>query len=347
MSTSPNLTVLYGSANMVSGDGLTTGGAPSLSTRIGFSDVSTTASGAWTSSSSSDTTGITGTIIGRDGTGAVQTQAVVLSGTTPVSGSQAWQRLLQGNVSGTAVGDVAFLQITAIITGTAQAAANTSGIVAPQITLQSGQGASGAVENIILMTNNSPAGVQFQLRRIIAVSGDVVSVNRDWGTVPTSASTYALYNGMLFEVSPNQVNHIQRVFDNCAADIVGGSSRTFYAKSFVVNNSTATALLAAGVTINSTTPALPANATWQLGLASGYDDSQTIANRQTAPANITFTTGGLPVASGVPGSGTGNLPPGTAPNTAGAVAVWFALTLPAGAQPFDGFASVTTSGTST
>lgn len=347
MSTNPSLIVVYGSADMVSGDGLTTGGAVSFSTRIGFSDVSTTASGAWVSSSSSDTTGVTGTIIGRDGTGAVQTQTEVLNGNTAVSGSQAWQRLLQGNVSGTAVGDIAFLQTIPIITGTAQAAANTSGIVAPQITLQSGQGASGAVENIIWILNNLPSGVQYQLRRIVAISGDVVSVNRDWTTTPTSSTTYGLYNGMLFDEAPNQVSHIQRIFDNCAADIVGGSQRTFYGKGFVVNNSTATALLAAGITLVSTTPGLPAGATLEFGMGSGYNDSQTIANRQTAPASITFTTGGLPVSSGVPGSGTGNLPPGTAPNTSGAAAIWFALTLPAGSQPFNGSISLQSSGTST
>ena len=347
MSTNPALVVAYGSANMVSGDGLTVGGAPSLSTRIGFSDVSAVASGAWVSSSSSDTTGITGTVIGRDSTGAVQTQIVVLNGTTPVSGSQAWQRLLQGSVSGTAIGDLAFLQITPIVTGTAQSAANTTGIIAPQIVVQSGQGASLTVEDICLITNNTPAGVQFQLRKAVAINTDTVSVNKDWGTIPTSSTTYAWYNGMLFESSPNQITKIQRIFDNCAADVVGGSSRTFYAKGFVVNNSTTTAVTQAGVTISSTTPALPAGATMEFGMGSGFADSQTIANRQTAPAGITFTTGGLPVSSGVPGAGTGNLPPGAAPNTAGAAAIWFALTLPAGSQPFNGFASVQTSGTST
>lgn len=347
MSTNPSLTVIYGSTDMVSGDGLTTGGAPNFASRIGFSDFSASSIGAWISSSSSDSTGVTGTIIGRDNTGAVQTQSTVLNGNAAASGSQSWQRLLQGNVSGTAAGDVAFLMASVILTGTAQAAANTSGTTAPFITLQSGQGASGAVENIIFITNNTPSGVEFQLRRIINIVSDTCYVNKDWGTVPTSATTYALYDGMLFESSPNKINLLQRIFDNCAADIAGGSSRTFYGKAFVVNNSTSTTLNAAGLTISSTTPALPLNATLELGFASGYGDSQTIATRQTAPANITFTTGNLPVGSGVPGAGTGNLPPGSAPNTSGAAALWLALTLPAGSQPFNGFASVSVTGTST
>lgn len=346
MSTNPSEICFYGSANMVSGDGVTVGGAPSFSTRIAFTDVSTTASGAWMSSSASDTA-ITGTIIGRDSTGVVQTQAVTLNGTTPVSGSQAWQRLLQGNVSGTAAGDLAFVQITEVVGGTAQGAGNTNGITAPYLTMQSGQGASVGPDNIFLITNNSPAGVQYQLRRIVGMNGDTAYVNRDWSTVPSSATTYSAYNGMLFESSPNQVTHLQRIFDNCAADVVGGSARTFYGKAFLVNNSAATAMQAAGVTLSSTVPSLPAGATWQFGMASGFDDSQTISNRQTAPSAITFTTGSMPVSSGVPASGTGNLPPGAAPNTAGATAIWFQLNLPAGSQPFDGSASTTVSGTST
>lgn len=341
------MNVFYGSADMVSGDGLTIGGAVSMSTRIGFSDFSAVASGAWVSSATADTTGVTGTVVGRDSTGAVQTQSTVLNGVTPVSGSQGWQRLLSGKVAGTASGDLAFLQATVITSGTAQAAANTSGILAPSITLQAGQGASVAVDNIILITNNTPAGVQYQLRRIIFINVDTVYVNKDWTTIPTSGTTYSVYDGMLFESSPNKISLIQRIFDNCAADVVGGAARTFYAKAFLVNNSTVTALTQAGVTVQSTTPALPAGATLEFGMASGYNDSQTSANRQTAPAGITFTTGSLPVASGVPGAGTGNLPPGAAPNTAGAAAVWFALNLPAGAQPFNGFASLSVTGTST
>ncbi len=346
MSTNPALICLYASSNMVSGDGISTGGAVNFAQRVGFSDFTSTGSGAWVSSSASDTTGVTGTIIGRDSTGAVQTQTAVLNGTTAASGSIGWQRLLQGQFAGTAVGDLAFLAATPIITGTAQSAAVTSGTTPPYVQLQSGQGASGAVENILRMTNNLPSGVEYQLRRVIALSGDVAYVNEDWSTTPTSSSTYALYTGMLFERAPNSVTGLIRIFDNCAAAASGGSATNFYAKAFVVNNSTATALTQAGITLSGTTPGLPPGATLEFAIASGQNDSQTIANRQTYPAGVTFTSGALPQSSGVTASG-GNLPPGSAPNSAGAQAIWFNLYLPAGAQPFNGLASVTTSGTST
>jgi len=346
MSVSPNLITVYGAASMVSGDGLSTGGAPSFSTRIGFSDFSTTQVGAWVSSSSSDTTGVTGTIIGRDSTGAVQLQATTLNGTTPASGAQSWQRLLQGSLAGTPVGDIAFLSSTGVESGTAQGAANTSGIVAPYLTLQSGGGSGAAVEQIILITNNTPVGVQGQIRRVVAVSTDTAYVDADWTTTPTSSTTYTLHTGMKFEKTPNAVSKIMRIFDNCAADAAGGSSRTFYGKAFLTNNSTTTASTAAGMTISGTTPALPASATLEFGWASGtFNDQATIANRQTFPASVALTSGALPVASGVPAAG--NLPPGTAPNTSGALGLWMALALPAGSQPFDGFASITVSGQST
>lgn len=346
MSVPPNNLVLYGSANMVSADGVTTGGAVSFSTRIGFSDFGATQVGAFVSSSTSDTTGVTGTIIGRDNTGAVQTNTVVLNGTTPASGSTSYQRILQGSLAGTLVGDIAFVSTSAVVTGTAQGAANTSGTTAPYLQLSAGQGASVAVEQIIRITNNTPSGVQNQLRRIVGLNGDFAYVNEDWGTTPTSSSTYDVYYGMLFERSPNSVTSLIRIFDNCAADVVGGSSRTFYGKAFTVNNNTATALTVAGLTVTGTTPALPVSSTLEFGWGSGtFNDTATITNRQTFPAGVALTSGALPVSSGVPAGG--NLSPGAAPNTANALSTWFALTLPAGSQPFDGFASIQVSGTST
>jgi hypothetical protein len=344
MSVSPNLITVYGAANMVSGDSLTTGGAVTFSTRIGFSDFSSTMVGAWLSSSSSDTA-VSATVIGRDGTGAVISETTTVNGLTPASGSTSWQRLLQGSIT-TAVGDVAFLSSTHIVAGTAQGAGNTSGATAPYLTAQSGQGASCAVENVIVITNNTPSGASGQIRRITAINSDTLYVNKDWGTTPSSSTTYTVFNGMCFEKTPNAVTKIIRIFDNCAADAVGGSSRTFYGKAFVVNNSTTTASTAAGMTISSTTPALPAGATLEFGWASGtFNDTATITNRQTFPTSVTLSSGSLPVSSGVPGGG--NLAPGTAPNTAGALGLWMALTLPAGSQPYDGFASIQVSGTTT
>jgi hypothetical protein len=345
VSVTPNNIAFYGSANMPTADGATTGGAVSTSTRIGFTDLAATGTVNYVSDSASDMAA-TLSVVGRDSTGTIQTETKTLNGTTPVTGAQSFQRLLSFTAGGTtAVGDIAAISNTAVVTGTAQAAANTSGATGPQITLQSGQGASCSVENIIRITNNTPSGVQFQLRRIVALSGDVATVDRDWSTVPGSSTTYTVNNGALLEISPNQVTKVIRAFYNCQAQASGGSNLTFYAKTFPVNNNTVTSAQAqsghAGVnfSIQSTTPSLPSGATLQMGLTSTLNDTATVANRQTAPGGVTFTTGALPVNQDM-SANSGVLPAGAAPNAAGAQGLWLALTLNAGTAPFDGLASL-------
>lgn len=345
MSVTPNQIVFYGSADMPTVDGTATGGSVAFTTRIGFSDIQATGTMDYVSDSASDTA-TTITLAGRDGSGTIQSETKTLTGTTPVSGSQSFQRLLSGQVSGTvAVGDVAAISNTPIVTGTAQGAQNTSGTVGPYLTLQAGQGASGAVNNILRITNNTPVGVEFQLRRVVSVSGDTAYVDRDWATLPTSSTTYALHTGMLFEVSPNQVTEIIRIFYNCQAQQAGGSNLTFYAKAFMVNNNTLTSAQPsspyAGVNLQivSASPALPGSVTLNVGLASGLNDPQSGATRQTFPSGISFTSGALPVSASMTANG-GVLPAGAAPNAAGSQGVWFELYLPAGASPYDGFAAL-------
>jgi len=344
MSVTSNQIVLYGAADMVTADSVTTGGAVSFSTRLQFSDLAAAGTVDYVSSSASDTA-TTITITGRDSTGTIQTEVKTLTGTTAVAGAQSFQRLLEGIVGGTtAVGDVAAISHTAVESGTAQGGGNTATTVGPYITLQSGQGASAAIGDIVVITNNLPAGVNFQLRRIVSISTDTAYVDKDWGTVPTSSTTYAIHTGMLFEVTPNQVTKIIRAFYNCQAQAPGGSNLTFYAKGFTVNNNTVTSAqpqsghTGVNISLQSTTPALPSGATLQMGLAGTLDDTVTIANRQTAPAGITFTSGTLPQGQDMTAN-SGVLPAGAAPNAAGAQGVWFELTLNAGTAPFDGFAS--------
>lgn len=82
------------------------------------------------------------------------------------------------------------VRLPVLESGTAQSGASGS------ITL--GSGAS-AVDNFyaglfVLVTNNSPANVQGQMRRIISYVGStrVATVEANWGTNPSSASTYAI-----------------------------------------------------------------------------------------------------------------------------------------------------------
>ena len=351
MSVTSNQIILYGAASMATANGGTTGGAVSFSTRISFSDFAAAGTVSYVSSSASDTA-VTVTITGRNPGGSITTEAKTLTGTTAVAGAVSFQRALQGVVTGTAaVGNVAALFGTAVVTGTAQAAANASGTTAPTLTLQSGQGASCAVNQIVLITNNLPAGVQYELNMITALNGDVATMYQNWTTLPTSTTTYSVYNGMFFENAPSQVTTIIRPYYNIQANATGGATLNVYSKAFVVNTSTTTDYQpqsgTSGVTVEllAGTVALPSGATLNMGLTTALDDTGSTANT-TAPAGVTFTTTGLPATQNM-SANTGILPHGAVPNAAGAQAVYFELTLPGGTAAYDGAFTTQVNGAST
>ena len=177
-----------GSANMPDVDGSTTGGAVAFSKKIDFTDPTAAGTFNVVSSSASDTA-CTLTTSGRDATGVIVSEAKTTNGTTPVAGAQSFERLLKSLASGTtAVGDLAVISNTKVISAhTCQAgSANGTGTTPPVIKLQSGDKASVAVGQIIRITNNTPAGVNFQLREIVSVDAslgtDIVAINRDFAT---------------------------------------------------------------------------------------------------------------------------------------------------------------------
>src|SRR6202023_2224167 len=176
----------------------------------------------------------------------------------------------------------------------------------PLFKLQSGDGAAVSIGQIIRIKTNTGAN---QLRQIIAISGfgtDFVAVNRSWGTVPDNTSTYDVYQGILFEISPNAVTAVTRLFDTATADAPTGSQRTYYEKVFVVNNNTSTALTGAQIEVASETPSLPSGALLDLALTTALNDTGTAANRQAAPPSGIGSFISQPDFVSVPGLG--NLP---------------------------------------
>jgi hypothetical protein len=359
MSVTPNNIVVYGSVSMPEVDGVPVGGAIDFTKRVTFYDISPPGTVDVVSSSSADTA-TKMQVTGRDSTGVIQTPAIVtLNGTTPVTGLQTFERLLAavitggtvgslGNPGGTAaIGDVVVYGHTPVIfSHTAQTgSANTSGTTPPLFKLQSGDGSSVSAGQVIRITGGTGAN---QIRQIVATTGygtDVVAVNRDWGTLPDNTSVYSALEGMLFEGSPNAVTAITRCFSTAAADIPGGSSRTFYEKVFVVNNNAATALTGAQIEIASETPTLPSGVSLDIALCTSLNDSNTTTNRQTPPASGAGSFVSQPAFVNVPGAD--SLPSGTAPNSAGAQGVWLRLTLPAGSAAYKGSADLRTQGTTT
>jgi hypothetical protein len=141
------------------------------------------------------------------------------------------------------------------------------------------------------------------------------------------------------------VTAIIRAFSTAAADVPSGSTRTFYEKVFLVNNNTATALTGAQIEVASETPALPTGAALDLALTTALNDTNTSTNRQTAPASGAGSFVVQPAFVSVPGAG--NLPPGAAPNSAGAQGVWLRLTLNPGTAAYKGSADLRAQGTTT
>src|ERR1700730_2255831 len=368
MSLPPSDIVVYGSADMPETDGATIGGAVDFTRRVAFYDITPAGSVDIISSSSSDTaTRIA--YSGRDSTGVIQSQTLILNGQSWVTGSQSLERLLYAALSGAsangpvanpggtpAVGDVALAAHSCVLPSgavtsdatvhTAQTgSANHGGPTPALFKLQSGDGVVVSGGQIIWTKSGTGAN---QLRQIIATAGygtDVVAVSRDWGAVPDNTTTYKILQGMLFEISPNPVTAVIRMFSTSAADVPAGSQRTYYDKVFVVNNNTATALTGAQIEVANETPALPSGALLDLALTTALNDAGTVANRQTAPSSGVgaFTT--QPAFLNVPSPG--NLPSGSTPNAAGAQGVWLRLTLPAGAAAYKGSADLRTQGTTT
>lgn len=325
---------VYGSANMPDTDGATTGGAVTFSKKIDFTDPTAAGTMNVVSSSASDTACVL-TTSGRDSTGVIVSEAKTTNGTTPVAGAQSFERLLKSLASGTtAVGDIAVISNTKVISAhTCQTgSANKTGTTPPGIKLQSGDKASVAVGQIIRITNNTPAGVNFQLREIISVDAalgtEIVAINRDFGTVPDNTTTYDVHQGFLFDLLPSQITEVRRPFYNVASDVPGGSTRIFYEKVFAVNVNTTIALTVAAILKQVD----PSSGTLDIALFNALNDTATTANRQTAPSAITaYTSGAAPQTINVPSPQ--NLPSGSVPNAAGAQGISLRLTLTAGLAP--------------
>jgi hypothetical protein len=287
----------------------------------------------------------------RDPSGAEQTQTLTLQGTTPVVGSQSTERLLYAMLSGAtangpstpppgtpATGDVALFAHTRVIaTHTARGASNSTVSTPALLQLQTGDGVGVAAGQIVRILNNTPAGVQFQLRRIIATAGygtDVVAVSRDWSTIPSATTTYEILQGALFDILPNPVTTVLRLFARTAADVPTGAQRVYYEKIFVVNNNTGITLTQAQVEVALEIPTLPSGVTLDAALTNALNDTGTVATRLTAPvAGI----GGFvvqPAFINLPAPG--NLISGAAPNAAGTQGMWLRYTLPPGSASYKG-----------
>src|ERR1700742_3981552 len=91
MSISSSELKLYQAANMPEDDASTTGGAIATGGKVEFTDISSTGTIDYVSDGA-DTRQVT--VTGRDATGAIVAETKTLNGTTPVPGSQSFERIL-------------------------------------------------------------------------------------------------------------------------------------------------------------------------------------------------------------------------------------------------------------
>jgi hypothetical protein len=333
----------YGSANMQDTTG-TTGGAVTFSVKNFFADVTSGVVPKVVSSSASDTA-TTLAIYSLTAAGVLQNETITLTGTTAANATLTAARLMKGIQGGTtAVGDIAILGNETITAHTMQAG------TAAGCTLQSGDGASAVIGSIIQITNNSPAGVSAQLRTVIAISGDVVVVNRPWGTVPSSATTYNMWNGMLFDLSPNQITQVRRIFYGAFAQASGGSTNVWYEKIFASNDNTSTTLTLAAILKQIDPVGLySGGGSLNFALCNALNDTSTITTNQnpgTPPSSITaYSSGAAPQSINVPSPQ--NLVNGAAPNTSNAQGIWLQLNLVAGEATVNSFGDMRITGTTT
>jgi hypothetical protein len=365
--------LVYGCALMPEADGVAVGGAVDTTKRVDFSDLPLAGTLDVVSTSPTDTaTQCKYTV--RDPTGALQTQTLTVNGTTPVIGSQSSERILYALLSGAgangpttppagtvAIGDVALAAHScAIPTGSvmsdatthqcqAAGSANHVGTTPALVHLAAGDGTPGPIAVGQIIWTRGGTGPN-QLRRIIAIAGygtDIVAVSRDWSVIPDNSTTYKILNGVMFDISPNPVTTITRLFVNAASNPPLGGTITYYEKVFDVNNNVATSFTSAQLQVASEAPTLPISPaiTLDMALTNGLNDTGTVANRQTAP--VTGVGAFVPQPSAINIPAPGNLPAGVAPNAAGAQGVWLRLTLAAGAAAYKGTADIRTGGITT
>lgn len=103
--------ILYGSANHQETDSGTQGGAISTSTKLEFTDIAATDTVQVLSSNAGDTTQ-TITVTGRQASGIISADVLTLNGTTAVTGSTSFERILKAVKSATTTGTITLRRTT-------------------------------------------------------------------------------------------------------------------------------------------------------------------------------------------------------------------------------------------
>jgi hypothetical protein len=292
------------------------GGAPDLTKKHDF----TNPAGPYqvVSSSAADTTQ-TVTVTHRVLRSIVADTPVALNGQTPVAGAANLIRVLKAVKSATCAGDIAVEAQTAEHSGTAQGAG--SGTDTIQLDTAASTVDDAYNGRVIRLTAGPGVG---ELAVILDYVGatQTATVSKAWATPPTSATSYRLAPGLVFDRQPSEIMTVARVF--ISAESGAAAARTFYQKVYVKHTAASgdSSTLTTCTVIEADDEAEDVGADIRFGLDAAINtnsDNGVGNNRQVAPAGVTFGE----AETAVPGN---ELAGGSY------IGVWLALTLPAG-QP--------------
>jgi hypothetical protein len=286
------------------------------------------------SSAAGDTTQ-TATITGRSASGAIISEVITLTGTTPAQAGtpKTYGRLLKGVKSATTTGSIAVMSTTNIRANTATGG-GTDADGNPYIDLDAGASATDDFYRgeIVRVPTGTGAG---ELNEVIAYTGATkrAYVRNTWGTAPASGSGFELANGMLFDKAPAEILTVYRIHETEAANQSGGAAKDSFDKIFVKNTNATTALTESVVKEIAT--GLYAKETFALEAAiNGTGTNGAGNNRNVAPGALTFDSAD----KAVPG---GNL------DINDAIGVWVKLSLAAGDAAQNSFYELEVSGKTT
>lgn len=202
-------------------------------------------------------------------------------------------------------------------------ALSSSGSDTTQTCTVTGRNAAGViVSDIISLNGTNPVSGAVTFERVLKIVISAAHV----GTVTVRKATG---DTTIAAIEPGVLT-IRRPFYDVAADVSGGSTRNYYEKIFIKNTNSTLTLTNASVT--ETADPL---STLTFALSTGIDDTETTANRQTAPVGIDSFSSSL------------HALPGNALAAGSAIGVWMKLTLSAGAAAAKTTYTLQMAGTST
>jgi len=156
MSITANDLVFYASANMPQDDSSPAGGDINTGLRVVFEDIPVTGIVRAVSNSAADSGNLT--VVGRNNVGVIVSDTFGLSGTTPVSGTQVFERVLVATVDALATGNITLSEPVSSSSGIGTIYANESGFLRPfyDATAEPFGGSNKVLyEKVFLKNNNS------------------------------------------------------------------------------------------------------------------------------------------------------------------------------------------------